>query len=234
MTVRDMIDRFQSRMDSGAKVFWNDARAIPLINEIIADISQELVVTVPCHLTFQSVASQKNYEVPSNYVVNELLFYNSSYNNEIHIKNTPRNIYTVYPDTTTEGYPTRGFIWHQSGRRELQVYPTFSEAGLDINWWFFGQPEDLTSDKDEPAIPIEWHSSIVKMMRYIQREEDNEMSFSESEILQAKEIAKIKRLDTTKEILSNHGQYGSFEGNFPRISPDLDIVVTSEIDGVIY
>ena len=237
MTVRDMIIRFHSRMDAGAKVFWNDIRAIALINEIVDDICQELVTTVPCKYTFKSVSGQQNYQVPSNYVVNELLFYNSSYNNEIVIDTTPRKIYKLYPDTTTEGYPTRGFIWHQSGRRELQIYPTFSEDDIEMDWWFFGWPEDLVGDKDEPAVPIEWHPSITKEMRNRQREEDGEITLSDLSILWAREVIKIKRMDCTKEILSNRGQYGTFEGNYPRISVgssiDNQIVVASD-DGTIW
>lgn len=217
MTVRQMIARFHNRLDSGAKVFWGDARAIGLINEILDDICQELVITVPHHLTLLSVQGQRKYQVPSTFMSNELLQYDNGNPYEIVLKNTPRFIEGQFIDVDTQGNPTRGYIWYESGRRELTIYPTFAISNLTIDWYFWGWPEDVSADSDEPSIPIEWHPSIVKEMRNRQRSDDQEISVADQAALWELEIRKIKKMDTFKEIQTSSGRYGTFDGNFPKI-----------------
>jgi len=108
MIVRDMIERFQARVDDN--VYWGDTRAKALANEIQDDLAQEFKIQVKCYYTFKSVQGQTHYEVPSNYISSDTLYFNSSYNQIITIMSGPKAIVGVFSDRTTEGIPTRGYM----------------------------------------------------------------------------------------------------------------------------
>jgi len=160
MILREMIERFQARLDDN--VYWNDTRAIALVNTMKDKLAQELRVLAPSYYTFDSVQGQQSYEVPSKLIANQLLYYNSSYNQIIRIVKGPQSIYGPYSEVDQQGFPTIGYIWGVSGRRQLTVFPTFNVDDITIQWWFWGWPEDLANYNDEPQMPTPWHSSLVE------------------------------------------------------------------------
>ena len=216
MTLRDMLNRIQSRVDDD--VYWNDSRLTGIINHIKDKMSQEMRVVRKQQYEFDSVEGQQYYQVPDRYVIHHYLYYNSTYNTEIVMKDSPRDVYGPSSDPTLEGNPTMGFIWGVSGRRQLCIYPTFSEDGVELTWWFYGWPEDLAVDNDEPDFPIEWHPSLVDGAINQTKVDDKEMSVGDALILWKNEVQTIRGLATTRELLSaGEKAWGSVESHFPRI-----------------
>lgn len=219
MILRDMITRFHDSMDDANAVYWNDRRATSLANRMKDKLAQELKVTTKQLYEFDSVQGQQTYEVPERFIAHELLRYDSdSGSGEIIIKDTPRAIYGKYSSVTTEGFPSVGFIWGVSGRRELTIYPTFNADGIELTWWFWGYPPDIQEDNDEFHLPTDWHSSIVEGMINERAARDGEINMADNLLLWKDEIRKIKALQTYQALLGRTRQYGTFEGQFSKIS----------------
>ena len=233
MTVRDMITRFQTLMDSMNTAFWDDSRSLTLINLFKDKLAQEFSVNrVEQEYTFQSVAGQETYQVPSTFVSHEYLYFNSSYNREIVLKDSPRDIYGPASDVTLQGIPMRGVIWGVSGRRELRIYPTFSTSGLTVHWWFYGWPPDVSNDNDEPRLPLEWHPTIVEAMVDFQQAFDGQISKADYVLMWENHVKKLKKLDATVEFMSKMGQtYGTVDDNFPRIASTSDLDFRAKFSG---
>jgi hypothetical protein len=209
-------------MDDANAVYWNDRRAISLANRIKDKVVTELKVVTKQSYQFDSVQGQQTYQVPERYVASELLYYNSSYNREIVLKDSPRDIYLPYPNVTTQGWPSIGFIWGVSGRRELTIYPTFNADGIEITWWFWGYAPDIDEDNDEFALPTDWHPAIVEGMINERAARDGEINMADNLLLWKDEIRKIKAMQTYQHLLGRTKQYGSFDGQFSRISASAD------------
>jgi len=222
MTLRDMITRFHDSMDDANAVYWNDRRAASLANRMKDKLVTELKVTTKQSYQFDSVQGQQTYQVPERFVAHELLFYNSSYNTEIVIGDSPRVIYGKYSDVTTQGWPSVGFIWGVSGRRELTIYPTFNESGIELTWWFWGYPTDIIEDNDEFNLPTDWIPSIVEGMINERASRDSEINMADALMLWKDEIRKIKAMQTYQSLLGNTRLYGTFDGQFSRISESAD------------
>jgi len=218
MTRRDIITRFNSLMDSYNTVYWNDTRATALLNTVKDKLAQEFTVNrTEQYYTFDSVEGQKAYQVPSTFVAHRHMYFNSSYSRVIKFYSGPEAFYGPVADQDTEGVPHSAYIWGVSGRRELNFYPTFSEDGLTVQWWFYGWPPDVAVDNDEPHLPIEWHPSIVELMLAGQRQFDKVISVSDELIIWDRTVRMLKELDATKEITSLPGQTGSIDNNTPAI-----------------
>lgn len=220
MTLREMIIRFQDSVDD--RTFWNDVRAIALCNRFKDKMAQEMRIVAESYYEFDSVQGQQNYQVPSKLVTHHYLYYNSSYNTEIKIVKSPRNIYGPYAEVTQEGWPTIGYIWGASGRRQLTIYPLFNTDGITVQWWFWGWPEDLAVDNDEPQFPVGWHPSLVEGMINQAKVDDKEMSPADALILWKDQIRIIKALDVTRDLVARKGQMGTIESHFPRIGGSGD------------
>lgn len=220
MTRRDIIDRFQGLMDSYNRVYWNDTRSTDLINTVKDRLAQEFAVNrVEQYYTFNSVQGQENYQVPSTYVVHRLLYFNSSYNRRITMHDGPELIHGPVAEQSIEGIPSDCYIWGVSGRRELTVYPTFSDDDITVQWWFYGWPPDVAVDNDEPALPLEWHPSIVEIMVGEQQSFDKYITVGDKFAIWDNNIKRLKRLDVTKQLTSMKSQSGSIDAHFPKI-PD--------------
>jgi len=221
MILRNMITRIQGRLDDD--VYWNDKRLKAILNQVQDKIAQELAITTPHYYSFESVQGQQHYQVPSGFVANELIHYNSGVNKVISIMKSPKAIHGVYTDPTMEGNPSIGYIWGSSGRRQLTIYPTFSSDGITIEWWFWGFPNELVGDNDEPTFPSEMHPSLVECTIAEAKSDDKEISISDALIIFANEIRKLRRLESMIEIIGNKGRYGSIDNVFPSIpgSPNV-------------
>ena len=218
MILRDMITRFHDSMDDANAVYWNDRRATSLANRMKDRLNTELKVIVEQLYEFDSVEGQQTYQVPERYVANELIWYDSSYNKEIVLKDSPRDIHLRYGDVTTEGMPSIGYIWGVSGRRELHIYPTFNQNWLLITWWFWGYPADIIEDNDEFQLPTDWHPAIVEGMINERAARDGEMTHADALTLWIYEVKKIKAMQTYQDLLGRTKQYGTFDGQFSKIS----------------
>jgi len=209
-------------MDSYNNAYWNDARSTALINTVKDKLAQEFTVNrTEQKYEFDSVQGQQAYEVPSTFIAHRHMYYNSSRNRVIELYDGPEIIYGPVADQSTEGLPCAAYIWGVSGRRELNIYPTFDDDGITVEWWFYGWPPDVAVDNDEPHLPIEWHPSIVELMLAEQRRFDNVISVSDSLIIWERTVNMLKRLDSTKQLTSVGGQSGSVDNNFPLIqTPD--------------
>lgn len=232
MILRNMIRKVQDRLDDD--VYWNDKRVIALLNEGKDELAKKLKCTTQQYYEFDSVAGQQKYQVPTTLVKSHLLFYNSGYNQEIHIHDDPNDIYTMYPDVTQEALPTKAYIWGASGRRDLVIYPTFNTDGITIKWWFYGWPEDIENDNDEYNFPTEWHPSLVKYAIHQAKVDDDELSVADALILWENEIRDIKSLDVTLALLStSETRYGTVDAHFPRVgsgSNPLGLRITGDGD----
>lgn len=202
MTVRDMIDRFHASMDSMNQTFWDDARSIALINRIKDRMAQSFHVNkVEQTYTFNSVADQQYYQVPTNFVANERLHYLDSVYYTIRIVDGPKDIYNYITDDTLTGRPAVGSIWGVSGRRQLQIYPVFAENGIPLTWFFRGWPPDVALDNDEPHLPIEWHPTIVEAMIDEQQAFDKIITKIDAITLwERTHIPTLKKLDIAVEL----------------------------------
>lgn len=239
MILRDMITRFHDSMDDANAVYWNDRRATSLANRMKDKLVTELKVTTKQLYEFDSVEGQQSYEVPERFVSHELLFYNSSYNNEIKVYDTPRVIYTKFSSPTQEGLPSVGYIWGVSGRRELTIYPTFNADGIELTWWFWGLCPDIDEDNDEFHIPTDWHPAIVEGMINERAARDGEMTQGDNLLLWKDEVRKIRAMQTFQALLGRTHQYGTFDGQFSRISvsqdkEELPFSVASDTEGVLW
>ena len=201
MIVRDIIDYVQNTV--GARRYWNDTRIISMINQVQEKMAVELKLTVQDFYKFDSTLDQK-YEIPSNYVATQLLYYdNGGTEKVIKILPTPNNIYGVFndPDTDTTDNPSRAFIWNSSGRKELWVYPRFVTAGIDIWWFFWGLPNKLANDNDVSPLPPEWHILIVEAVINKIKVADEMMLASEELVLFQQIVRSAKTMETTKGII---------------------------------
>jgi len=213
--------------------FWNDARSIQLINVHKDKLAQEFGVNnVQQEYTFQSVAGQETYQVPSAYVAHEKLYFDTSYNQEIHMKNGPGDIFGPASDVSVQGIPTRCFIWGVSGRRELRIYPTFNTSGLTVRWWFYGWPPNVANDNDEPLLPTEWHPTIVEAMIDFQQAFDGHITKADYMACWKIHIKTLKKLDATVEFMTKRGQqYGTVDDTFPRIQSISDLDFKARFPG---
>ena len=216
MTRRDIIDRFHSLMDLYNTSYWNDSRATALLNTVKDKLAQEFTVNrTEQKYEFDSVEGQQVYQVPSTFVAHRWMYFNSSYNNVIKFYDGPESIYGPVADQTAEGVPFAAYIWGSSGRRELTIYPTFADDGIEVQWWFYGWPPDVAVNNDEPHLPIEWHPSIVKLMVAEQQRFDKIISVGDALIITEKVVRTLKEMDTTKRITSLGGRSGSVDDEFP-------------------
>lgn len=219
MTRREIIDQFHGLMDSYNRVYWNDTRATVLLNTIKNRLAQEFTYNrVEQYYTFNSVQGQQNYEVPSTFIANRWMYFDSGYNRHIDFYDGPESIYGPAADQDIEGIPQAAFIWGVSGRRQLTIYPTFSEDDIEVQWWFYGWPPDVAVDNDEPALPIEWHPSLVEIMIAEHQAFDREIGIGDR-ILVYKDCAnRIKRMDVTRQLTHlSDTQSGSIDSHFPTI-----------------
>jgi len=214
MVLRDMIERVQRRIDDRA--YWNDDRVTALLNQLKDDIAQELKVTAKRKYIFASVQGQQSYAVPHGFVSNELLHYGTPHFNEIEIVGSPRDFEKGNWQVDLEGVPRMGYIWGESGRRQLTIYPTFNGDAIEITWWFYGWPEDMTLDNDEPQFPTEWHPSLPKLAINEAKVDDDQMNLSDAEVIKAKEINKLRGMASTNFLNSQTvSQLASIDEVFP-------------------
>lgn len=219
MTRRDILDRFHNLMDSYLRVYWNDTRATALLNAVKDRLAQRFTVNnVEQLYTFLSVQGDQAYQVPSTYIRHRYMYFNSGNNQVIKMLDGPENIYGPAADQTIEGIPSRSYIWGVSGRRELTIYPTFNDDDIEVMWWFYGWPPDVEVDNDEPHLPIDWHPSIIEIMRAEQQQHDHEISVADKYAIWTHSTSLIQAMDVTKEIMSlSDNQSGSIDAVFPEI-----------------
>lgn len=215
MVLRDMIERVQRRIDDRA--YWNDDRVTALLNQLKDDIAQELKVTAQRKYTFASVSGQQSYAVPHGFVSSELLHYGTPHFNEIQIVGSPRDFELGNWQVDLEGIPRMGYIWGESGRRQLTIYPTFNDDAIEITWWFYGWPEDMTLDNDEPQFPTEWHPSLPKLAINEAKVDDDQMNLADAEVIKVKEINKLRGMASTTFLQSQTvSQLASIDEVFPH------------------
>ena len=215
MTRREMINKVQVRIDDRA--YWNDDRVTGLLNQLKDDISQELKITAKRKYTFASVAGQTSYAVPHGLVSSELLHYGEPHWNEIRIVGGPRDFELGNHQVDLEGVPVMGYIWGESGRNQLTIYQTFNDTGIEITWWFYGWPEDMILDNDEPQFPTEWHPSLAKLAINEAKVDDDQMNLSDAEVIKAKEINKLRGMASTTFLQSQtRSQIASIDEVFPQ------------------
>lgn len=236
MILRNMIKRFQSRLDDSAKAYWNDERAKTLANTVMDRLVVEFGVIAQLYYTFNSVQGQQNYQVPSNFIASHYLYFNGTNNREIVIVDSPRDIYGPTAEVTQEGTPTMGYIWGVSGRRQLTIYPTFNVDDIELMWWFWGTVPELEGDNDEPMLPVEWHPSIVEAMVDQAMQDDKFITVGDRLILWENMVKKLKRLDSMKAAIEIPKQHGSVEDSFPSISEGQYFRISGreDVDGVIW
>ena len=117
--------------------------------------------------------------------------------------------------------PRIGYIWHESGRRQLTIYPTFNDDGVEISWWFYGWPEDMINDNDEPQFATEWHPSLPKLVINEAKMDDKEMNPADVETIKMREIHKLRGLATTTFLLSEKdSRLASIDEHFPAIGSE--------------
>lgn len=215
MILREIIVRVQDTVDDRA--FWDDTRLKAMINRFKDKMAQEMTFTNQQKYEFSSVVGDRHYEVPHGYISNHLLFYNGNNRNEIFIRDSPRDIDSLYLNRTEQGLPREGYVWGDgSGRRQLTIYPTFSSI-LDVEWWFYGWPEDLVGDKDELPFPIEWHPSLAEACIDETRQYDKEIGIADQILLWGTYIRKIRQMDVTKELVSSSdNRYASNRRGVPH------------------
>lgn len=217
MNRRQMIDRFQSVIDDIHKGFWNDVRITALLNDAKDRIAQEMKVNdTQCYYTFDSVEGQEWYQVPYNLVKHGHLLYNQDdTDREIFISTNIKAVRGNYYDSDNTGYPSNGYFWARSGRRELHIAPTFDEDGITCEWYFFGWPEDISGDGDEFSLPISWHPTILRVARELRKVEDGDMNKVEFEGYFKLEMQSLAELESTTEASFQPSKTGRVDAALP-------------------
>lgn len=201
MKFREIITRVQDTVDDRA--FWDDTRLKTLINRYKDKMAQEMTFTNQQKYEFSSIVGSRHYEVPHGYISNELLWYDGDNNNEIFIRDSPRDIDAQYTTRTEQGQPREGYVWGDgSGRRQLTIYPTFDSV-VTVEWWFYGWPEDLAGDNDELPFPVEWHPTLAEACIDSTREYDKLISVADELLLWTTSIRKIRQMDVTKVLVDS-------------------------------
>jgi hypothetical protein len=227
-----MIERVQQRIDDRA--YWNDDRVKALLNQIKDDITQELKVVAERKYTFSSTKGLESYAIPHGFISNHLLHYGEPHWNIIEIVGSPKGLVVGNFDVSLEGVPRVGYIWGESGRKQINIYPTFNVDGIEISWWFYGWPEDMTNDNDEPQFPAEWHPSLPKLAINEAKVDDDQMSPADAEIIKVREIRKLRGLATTNFLNSQtDSRLATIDDKFPVRNTE-PIVFNVTTDGGIW
>ncbi len=231
MNIRDMINRVQVQVRD--RRFWNDDQVISLINTIQDELTTEFNLQVADYYEFTSVVGQQRYQMPSNLISIELLYYDNGNIQRIAIIDRPLDIYTKVTDPLEQGDPYIGFLWKTSGRNELWIYPTFSDV-CNLQLWFYGMPTSITRDSDTSSLPVEWHTGIVNAVINKIRVYDEQLSVSDEIALWRGMINMLNKFDVTKKILEQDGRYGTISSQLIGTSGNMLGLVDGSEKGIIW
>jgi len=159
--------------------FWTAARLTTLFNRGQRDLANAMGVAVSGYFIFESVQSQKQYQLPADWVSFDLITYLSQGTQyEIRIEPTPRHIMGTVQDPALEGLPSRAFVWAKEDRPELWINPLFDTSGTNVELFYWRRPPDMVADNDEPLIPRDWHTHLVDYAINYTMQRDNERGWS--------------------------------------------------------
>lgn len=147
--------------DSGLTVWLNDAkdRVADAIIETIPDYFNKKV-------TASSIASQGEYELPSNY--EKITMVSVSYDGTTYVRALPLNNIGQALDvnqSASVNFTVDSPFYYISGDL-IGFQPVFSDTLTDnIKLWYAYYPSDMVEDGDEPDIPKKFHG-LLKYWAY--------------------------------------------------------------------
>jgi len=217
--------------------YWTAARLTVLFNRGMRDLANEQGVTVTGYFISLSVQGQQQYQVPYDFKYYQMIAFDSNGDyNKITLKPRPNAIYSVVSNPTEEGTPSVGFLWAKEDREELWIYPTFDSDDIEMEWFYWRRPPDITNDNDEPLIPRDWHTYLVDYAVNFTLQQDAEKGWSYPVFYSWWQDQK-RNVQVSSVIGSGaHDdiRIGVFDDQLPRVTGDALGIITGNDGDVIW
>lgn len=158
--LKNMIGSGVTVSDAGLKTWINDAylTAVDEVHKANPDYFAKKSSTA-------TIASQGEYLLPDDF--DKAIMVNVQYGSQwFRAKPMPNVNFTgvLADSTTSNGYSTADpYYYILNGAIGLMPIP--SESGQTISLWYTYTPAEMTSDSDEPALPVKYHH-ILKLGAY--------------------------------------------------------------------
>lgn len=187
MLLHEILTEFQNRIEDAN--YWDDTRGTTLANQAQRDIAARFGSSqLQAYTTLTTVVDQQRYLLPSDYIANRYMYYDSGNNQKITLVDAPDDIYGKVSDAeSTTGKPTHGFMWVVDGVENIWLYP-IPDDEYTIQWWYYRTPTKMANDNDRPLLDLEFHQYIVDFMEARAKVQDGDMSENEFTVLWEKRM----------------------------------------------
>jgi len=233
MILREILNEFQNRVEDAN--YWDDTRGTSLANEAIREIAKVLSLTFRGYYEFYTEDGRKQYDVPFDYIMSHLLWYNdNSMNKVITFIKDPKDLYGVVSDIdTTTSYPTYAYLWNVESRLSLFFYPTPDDV-YTMQWWYYREAPKLVNMNDESVLDRLFHQYIIEYMRLASRRDDKEISEGEFISLWSVQTRLMRAANTKIENIYRENRIPSGKDRFPTTEQDAFSLVNQNTDGVTW